>query len=389
MNNEASYAAYTDEQGSFRYGGYLKEFMAGQQKYPTIVAEFGLATGMGNAHENPDGYNHGGLTEEAQGTGIVRMMKAMKNEGYAGGIIFEWNDEWAKKTWITEPYIIPYERNPLWHNAVDPEQNYGINAMESDGSRSLPYAIEDEGIISKMSLSADETYLDIEVDLDRIIDFSKEKLIIGLDTYDRSQGNMKYGPEITTGAATGLEYVIEITGMDQGRLLVQPGYNGTTGNHASVYSPDGIFETMSMLTNKETITKDGTKIEAVVQDLSQLSFGSLEDNSYNQVQVSGKTVSIRIPWTRINVTDPSMMRVVDDPRNILSPTTDELNTVITEGVLSSGVLVNKDSSQTIASIGMANRNAFIWEKWDVPSYKERIKDSYATISQYFKELDSK
>lgn len=44
----------------------------------------------------------------------------------------------VKKTWITEPYIIPYDRNALWHNAVDPEQNYGIYAMESDGPRSLP-----------------------------------------------------------------------------------------------------------------------------------------------------------------------------------------------------------------------------------------------------------
>lgn len=42
-------------------GGYLQEFIAGHQKYPAIVAEFGLATGSGNAHENPDGYHHGGL----------------------------------------------------------------------------------------------------------------------------------------------------------------------------------------------------------------------------------------------------------------------------------------------------------------------------------------
>lgn len=84
-----------------------------------------------------------------------------------------------------------------------------------------------------------------------------------------------------------------------------------------------------------------------------------------------------------------MMRVVDDPRIIQNPTTDELNTVITEGILSSGVLVNKDSSQTIASIGLANKEAFVWENWDVPNYKERLKDSYAIISQYFKELDSK
>lgn len=389
MNNETSYAAYTDEAGSFRYGGYLQEFIAGHQKYPAIVAEFGLATGSGNAHENPDGYNHGGLTEEAQGTGIVRMMKAMEKEGYAGGIIFEWTDEWAKKTWITEPYIIPYDRNPLWHNAVDPEQNYGIYAMESDGPRSLPYTIEGDGAISKMALAADETYLYIELDLNRLVDFSQEQLIIGLDTYDRSRGNMKFGTAIPTSAASGLEYIIEINGSQEGLLLVQSGYNSSTGKHSSVSSQIGFFETMSMLTNKEIVTKNGTKIEAEVQDLSQLSFGTLENNSHNQVQVSGKTVLIRIPWTRINVTDPSMMRVVDDPRIILNPTTNELQTVITEGILASSILVKRDSNQTIASIGLSNQNAFVWENWDIPTYKERLKDSYAIISEYFKQLETK
>ena len=388
MNNESSYAAYSDEAGSFRYGGYLQEFIAGHQKYPAIVAEFGLATGSGNAHENPDGYNHGGLTEAAQGSGIVRMMKAIEKEGYAGAIIFEWTDEWAKKTWITEPYIIPYNRNALWHNAVDPEQNYGIYAMESDGPRSLPYQIEDEGVISKMALAADETYLYIELDLKRLVDFSQEQLIIGLDTYDRSRGNMKFGTDIATEAASGLEYIIEINGSNEGLLLVQPGYNGSNGKHSSVYSQIGIFETMSLLTNKETTTADGTKIPAIVQDLSQLAFGTLENNSYNQVQISGKTVSIRIPWTRINVTDPSMMRVVDDPRIIPSPTTDELQTVISEGILASGVLVKRDNNQTVASIGLTNQKAFGWENWDVPTYKERLKDSYAIISEYFKKLES-
>ncbi|MEO1816764.1 MAG: hypothetical protein ABGU93_14385 [Acetobacterium sp.] len=388
MNNETSYAAYTDDAGSFRYGGYLQEFIAGHQKYPAIVAEFGLATGSGNAHENPDGYHHGGLTEEAQGTGIVRMMKAIEQEGYAGGIIFEWTDEWAKKTWITEPYIIPYDRNPLWHNAVDPEQNYGIYAMESDGPRSLPYVIEDDGVISKMALAADETYLYIDLDLKRLVDFSQEQLIIGLDTYDRSRGNMKYGTDIATTAASGLEYIIEINGSNEGFLQVQPGYNNSTGNHSSVASQTGLFFTMSMLTNKEIITKDGTTIPAVIQDLSQLSFGSLENNSHHQVQISGKTISIRIPWTRINVTDPSTMRVVDDPRIIPNPTTNELQTVITEGILASGVLVKRDNNQTIASIGLNNQKVFNWENWDVPTYKERLKDSYAIISEYFKELET-
>ena len=387
MNNEAAYAAYTDAAGSFRYGGYLQEFIAGHQKYPAIVAEFGLATGMGNAHENPDGYNHGGLTEEDQGNGIVRMMKAIKKEGYAGGIIFEWADEWAKKTWTTEPYIIPYERNPLWHNGVDPEQNYGIYAMESDQPISTPYTVEENGNIKKMSLTADETYLHIDLELNQPMDFSKEKLILGLDTYDRSRGDLKFGEAIAVNAATGLEYIIELSGQKDARLLVQPGYNPTTGHYASTASATGIFEEMALLTNKESIAKDGTKTASITQNLSQLTFGTLVDNSHNNWSVSGKKVSIRIPWTRINVTDPSTMRVLDDPRVILAPTTDELQTAISPGILVSGVMVNKENNETMATIGLSNQNGFVWNNWDLPTYKERLKASYPIISDYFKTLD--
>lgn len=83
------------------------------------------------------------------------------------------------------------------------------------------------------------------------------------------------------------------------------------------------------------------------------------------------------------------MRVVDDPRIIPSPTTNELQTVITEGILVSGLLVKQDSNQTIAGIGLSNQQAFVWENWDVPNFKERPKDSYAIISQYFEELKNK
>ncbi|HAZ06427.1 MAG TPA: hypothetical protein DCY58_09605 [Acetobacterium sp.] len=80
---------------------------------------------------------------------------------------------------------------------------------------------------------------------------------------------------------------------------------------------------------------------------------------------------------------------MDDPRIIQNPTTNELQTVISEGILASGVLVNTDSNQTIATIGLSNQQAFSWDNWDVPTYQERHKDSYDIISQYFKQLETK
>ena len=35
------------------------------------------------------------------------MMSAIKQEGYAGGMVFEWADEWFKFTWNTLPLEVP------------------------------------------------------------------------------------------------------------------------------------------------------------------------------------------------------------------------------------------------------------------------------------------
>jgi hypothetical protein len=386
MNNEVSYADYEDEQGTFRYGGYLKEFMESHRKYPALVAEFGLSTGMGNAHDNPEGYHHGGLTEVDQGNGIVRMMKAVKKEGYAGGLIFEWTDEWAKKTWITEPYIIPFERNSIWHNAVDPEQNYGIYGMESNGFQSDEYVIKEKKGIKQLSMSADETFLHIEITLDKQIDFSKDKLLIGLATYDRTKGEYKYAKDLEIKSSTGLEYLIEINSKDAANLLVHPGYNTTNGSYASYASTEGIFERMYYVTNKQRITKDRSIIPAKIQNLSRLKYGSLDNNSYYNWCIKEDTIFIRIPWTRINVTDPSSMTVLDDQRNVEDPKVNELKTVVTEGILASGILIGKENKNVLGSIGLYNDQPFTWNTWDVPSFKARRKDSYVIIKEYLKEL---
>ena len=386
MNNEASYDDYEDEEGRLRYGGYLKEFMEGHKKYPAIVAEFGLSTGMGNAHESPDGYNHGGMSEQEQGEGIVRMMKAIQREGYAGAFIFEWADEWAKKTWTTEPYMIPYERNPIWHNAMDPEQNYGILAMESDSVRSKSFLFSGDGLLKNMRLYVDETYLTIHIELLEKLSFEAENLLIGLDTYDASAGERRYGKNIDISAPSGMEFLIEIKSQDNASILVHPGYNITKGRHASYASSDGLFERMNMLINKEQITKSGQVIKAIYNDISALQYGRLVDNSHYQWFQEGNTISIRIPWSLINFSDPSTMQVLNDERLIYAPLKDELSTSTSDGIWASALIVDSESGDVLSTLGVdfaKPLERLRWDNWDDPSYRERTKESYEIIKEYF------
>lgn len=385
MNNEPSYDNYSDQSGRLRYGGYLQEFMQQHTEYPALVAEFGLATGMGNAHSSPDGYDHGGMTETEQGEGIVRMMKTIKNEGYAGGLIFEWQDEWAKKTWITEPFMIPYDRQALWHNIVDPEQNYGILAQESDVPQEPSYREGGSGeIIREISLKQDEAYLYIDIDLRRSLDDTSERLLLGIDSYDRIKGEFKYLPQLDMPTKTGLEFLVTLNGENDSFLLVHPGYNISRNKFSSYTSDLGLFEEISTLINGERFTKQGLHISAIYHNDSKLSYGPFINNSKNNWYIEGKTVHLRIPWGRINVSDPSSLQVLDDNSGLQNPLRDQLQTRATDGIIVSSLIYDP---QTFTELDRLEPSApFLWTKWDVPGYQERLKESYYIIRDYFATL---
>lgn len=384
MNNDSAYALYSDNEGTFRYGGYLQAFMAGHHKYPAVVAEFGLATGVGNAHANPDGYNHGGMSEEVQGEGIIRMFEAMQREGYAGGIIFEWIDEWAKKAWTTEPYMIPYERQNLWHNAIDPEQNYGIMAYEAVKPAKSGATLDKTGLIRTIELRLDATFLDIDITLQRPIDFNAEQLLIGIDTYRRDRGELKYLPTLDLKAPSGMEYLVVLDGVESGRLLAIPPYNYTTYSFASYpgLSETGTFEGMAKLINKARALEDLTPIPAHYENASSLFYGSLTGSSHHWDR-EGNVVKVRIPFTRINISDPSSATVLDDTKVYYSdPLRDVIATTESEGIAVSAVLCDANGTQVLD--GIANETPLVlpWTNWNQPVYRERLKQSYGILQQY-------
>ncbi len=383
MNNESKYDSYQDASGRLRYGGYLQEFMARHSKYPALVAEFGLATGMGVAHISPDGLNHGGLTEKQQGDGIIRMMQAIKKEGYAGALIFEWLDEWAKKTWTTEPYMIPYERHNIWHNAVDPEQNYGLLAMEPKLTEAEQYTTGGNGAIKSISLNHDAGFLYLDLTFVKIPDLTKEKLLIGLDTYDRSKGEFMFSSEINVAAPSGLEFLLDFSDTQNARLLVHPGYNTANYKFSSFPSTNGLFEEIRPMINNTSIDKNGRVIAALFENASQLNNGDFTANSYKHWYWEDKTLHIRIPWARLNFSDPTSLMVIDDSTHVGELSRDKLRTIKTEGILVSALYYDAFNQQKIDLLSSA---AYKWEQWDVPVYSERLKESYFIIQEYFKNI---
>jgi len=384
MNNEPSFDLYTDEEGRLRYGGYLKEFMDGHKAYPAVVAEFGIATGMGNAHTSPDGYHHGGLDEKTQAQGIIRMFEAMKREGYSGGIIFEWMDEWAKKTWTTEPFMVPYDRQILWHNSIDPEQNYGILAYVAVKPARSSATYSSDSFIQRVEIRSDVSFLTLDILLSRPLNFGAEQLLVGIDTLYRNRGEQKYLPELEHLSESGMEYLVVLDGFDSSRLLAiaEADYTRLGFSTATALKQDAAFLPMEKLINKQRSLTDGTPIPAKYEDASHLRYGTLV-GSTNHWTMDGNHIEIRIPWTRINVSDPSSAQVLDDERTFYTdPLRDVIATSATDALVLSVVATNKAGSTVLDATSSIS---YVLPTWNQPVYQERLKASYPLLAAYFSE----
>ena len=129
MNHQKEYVDYKDSNGqSNPYEAYLIDLKK-EYTVPVMVAEVGLPTSRGVAHESVVGYNQGGLTEKQQGEYLTNLLTSIYKSGYAGSMIFSWQEEWFKQTWNTVKYAPenPECRTP---NVMSAEQGYGIVAVE-------------------------------------------------------------------------------------------------------------------------------------------------------------------------------------------------------------------------------------------------------------------
>lgn len=385
MNTQSSYATYKDEQGVFRYGGYLREFIRGHRKYPAIVAEFGLATGSSTAHLSPGGYNHGGLSEDAQARGVARMFKAIENEGYAGAIIFEWADEWAKKTWITAPQMVPYDRHALWRNSLDPEQNYGLVAMESLKPEKVLRSVDGSGEIMSINYRADEAYFYIDTAFTHAV--KRGSLVIGIDTFRSDRGLLSLPMPQLPDSPVGLEAAVVVP-LDQQKaypsLLVPESYNMYNYRFSSPKAGDRddnmAWSRLAPLLNRQWVDEQGKSHPAQTADASHLRLcknGSLDPGDL--VCLSNSKVSIRIPWALLGFSDPSSMLVIDDSRVwTRAPGVDELNTSVSNGVNASGYLLD-GQDKLIGRAMMSTGTRVAWETWNAPLWIERKKQVYGKM----------
>lgn len=342
MNLEPSFAAVSDEQGVNRYAGYLRALKAHHGTQPVLVAEFGLSSSRGIAHLQPDGLHHGGLDEVEAMRQNARLLRTIRNERMAGGVAFEFMDEWFKGTWSTSPFEVPEDHRPFWFNAESPEQSYGLFAarpaapVRLDGNASdwpeQPVLVATDpvgqgwGVLRALKAAYDAGYVYVLLETAGTgpVDWSRIGYSIGLDTYAEALGERALASPAACPTPTGVEFTVSLQGTQDSRLWVtapyatrHPAESGQVGRLASPAEPTGHWVVPELQTNRERYTRDGQRIAPQSVERGVLRFGSLdpaaaEFDTRTDVALGEATgvIEIRLPWSLLNFADPSSGRVL-------------------------------------------------------------------------------
>jgi hypothetical protein len=393
MNYQKEYANFKDENGKINtYKAYLNDLKK-EHSMPIIVAEFGIPASRGNAHENIHmGFNQGNVTESEQGEMDAFMLKDIYEEGYAGALVFAFQDEWFKRTWNTMELDLP-ERRAFWNDQQTNEQHFGLLAFDpgdkestcyvdgniSDWEDSIPIYKNNE---TQLYMKSDEAYVYFMVK-DTKFNFDKDRLIIPIDTI-QNQGNLNYNGVNFNKAA---DFVVSINGKEKSQILVDPYYDsfqyiyGEKFNMISKVKEyelknSGKFMPMYLCLNKAFyLPEDKVDMPFSKYETGKLTFGdsnpkSSDYNSLADFYVKDNTVEIRIPWQLLNAMDPSTKMFMNDLH------IDGIKPMKIEGLSAGAGVLEKRGSNI-------EMNMYSLKEWENPIYHERLKPSYFILKEAF------
>ncbi|MCM1183384.1 MAG: family 2 glycosyl transferase [Roseburia sp.] len=396
MYTEKEYSDYRDADGTVNtYKAYLEDLIA-LHDMPVLVAEFGVPASRGVTHANPyTGFDQGNHTEEEQGEMLVSMMQDIYDTGYAGGLVFTWQDEWFKRTWNTENHT-NVNRRAYWYDVMTCEQHFGVLdfvpgesqetvLLDGDASEWQPedVLLETEGMT--LSVKHDCAYLYLMVNK-KDADYDTQRLLLPFDITPKS-GSRVYGDSTFERAA---DFVLVMDGKEDSRLLVQSYYDRYLYEYdkydrdiqatAETREPDNaVFRPIFHLLERELVLQDRAEIIPLQRfESGHLVFGnsdydSEEYNSLADFCYEGDILEIRIPWLLLNFRDPSTKEIEDD----------FWKNKYFSGIKADGIWIGLSAEEdgTIALV------KYQWDNWDYYPYFERLRKGYYMLQEQFARLD--
>lgn len=432
---DPEYRETKDSTGAYNsYLGYMLDLKAHHEGIPLFITEFGVPSSFGVAHKNERGWNHGGYTEEEQAEATSRLVDSVVGSGAAGMVIFEMMDEWFKRSWMTNPTMVPPERGRLWWDTHNPEESFGmityypmpdwsviIDGQSDDWGDLAEAMVEQEPsplsqadpsldparTITGVTLLADPAFLFIRIDTasQELPDLDNTVWVIGLSTVDGDTGDSRMPNETgLKSASAGLEAAIIFDAANQRfELLLDSAYDPSprlSGRSKLGGTPepndDGDFQLASYLINNDDQYISSGKPYVPPKQFfvpGLLQRGNSLELTNSHFELGPGVIEIRLPWQSICVSDPSSLQVLfDDPdeEGFQSRTTAGFQVVAATMVRQGESLAVVDAAPRDALDGDTfdgDLPMYTWEGWEeVTGWVAREKPAYWSLQKAYGDL---
>jgi hypothetical protein len=425
MNVDPGYSRARSPEGPSNYYGYLRELVAHHGDMPLVISEYGVPSSRGVGHFQPQGWNHGGLSEQQQALIDARLTRDIYASGAAGAGLFSLIDEWFKKNWIAIDFEVPGERKRLWLNPLDAEENYGVIAMRAghegagitiDGdtadwqgraplyTHSITSAIAGPLQLKSLRVAQDEAYLYLRLDVGNV-DWSRAHYQIGIDTYQKALGDTQL-PNTGTRATVGLEFVLDIGGPKSTQLLVDHPYNpyravlipgSKPGAMQYVYNRPfrtvangaGKWDSVVAVPNRRRVGRDGRIYPAISYNRNRLAYARQSETSLADwyADTAKGVIEVRLPWGLLQVVDPSSRTVLfgTGPKDEVAAgrPTDGFRFVVESYDPSRPGLGGDRLPRAHAATGFAEPTTWSWPTWEIPTWHAEVKPLFAEMKRAF------
>lgn len=371
------------------YGGYL-ELLARYHTMPVLAAGYGFSSSRGAME-----LNHTPLTEEEQGEHLAEVSRTLEADGWAGGFVSTWQDEWERRSWNTAFAAVPTEHF-LWHDLQTDSQSYGLMAfapgeeavciLDGDPSewKTEDLLLERDGLRLSARYDAEGLYLLLE-GVSR-----EEPVYLPLDISPEMGSRSCDHPDLAF--SRDVDFLLCVDGTDNSRLLVQERWDPlrerflyeTAGDDPFLDFPEadsGSFVSLGMAVQNpllvDTLTPETRALQRLgVWETGKLTHGNgnSEAENYNSLAdfcFGTGCVEIRVPWLLLNVGAPASQLVHRDYYQHYGVEFKQIRDIwigAARGGEEDGIPME----------------AFRLKSWKSLEYRERLKESYYIMQAYWK-----
>ncbi len=380
------------------YAGYMHALHLHHGDQAVMITEFGQPSSIGIAHRGPDGRYQGGHSEQESGRNNADIMRVIHDEGFAGGMVFEWLDEWFKFTWNSVEHELPKDRRSMWRNPLTNEEHFGVLALEAGATQKVvldgkdnewtksqsQVILESKGSISEVRATHDEESLYLRIRFAKPNAWMNEEMAVGLKLFPEGNrglpGRLGVSPEsnVAVLVGPGNKASLRISSWaDPVQFEFGVAKKELTINPPDLIPGSGAWATPMQIVSRKLVVPTTNEVLGIdTIPFGNLRWGTNDPTSAKfddraLVNGSGQVLELRIPWGLIGLSDPSS-------KQLLRPKPD--GTMTSEPIERIGINI-VDGKNVVTTT-----NGYAWEAWNKVSWHERKKAGWpflqAVYNQY-------